>query len=104
MSSCDAPSLSRYKGAMRCRCDGCREANLRYMREYHKSRIITGTSQTVAADRAREHLRRLRELGIGYRSAARLAGLSETHVWRIANGRTRHVGRALETALLRIRP
>lgn len=104
--NCDAPSLSRYKGAARCRCDGCRAANITYMREYHKSRIITGHTQMVPADRVREHLRWLRERGIGYSRAAVLAGLSVSamHTWRIANGRTRMVRRTTETALLRIRP
>jgi hypothetical protein len=103
MPNCDAPSLSRYKGAARCRCDGCRAANIAYMREYHKARIISGRRAMVPADRAREHLRRLRELGIGYKRAAELAGLSVSamHTWRIANGRTQMVRRTTETALAR---
>lgn len=104
MPNCDAPSLSRYKGAARCRCDGCRAANIAYMRAYHKARIMTGAGAMVSADRVREHLNRLRELGIGYRRAAELAGLSVSamHTWRIANGRTRMVRRTTEDALLRV--
>jgi hypothetical protein len=106
MPNCDAPSLSRYKGVTRCRCDGCRAANIAYMAAYRKARIITGRAAMVPADRVREHLQRLREGGIGYRRAAELAGLSVSamHTWRIANGRTQMVRRTTEAALLRIRP
>jgi hypothetical protein len=106
MTSCDAPSLSRYKGAARCRCDTCRAINIAYMREYHKARIITGTAAMVPVDRVREHLQRLHEVGVGYRRAAELAGLSVSamHTWRIANGRTQWVRRTTEIALLRVRP
>lgn len=102
---CDAPSLSRYKGGA-CRCEGCRAANVTYMREYHKRRIITGQPELVDASRAREHLLFLIEQGIGYRKAARLAGLAEgsTHTRRIATGVTQRIHRATERAVLAVRP
>lgn len=103
MSSCEAPSLSRYKGGA-CRCDDCRALNVAYMADYRKQRIITGRPRLVPAETARRHLQRLRGLGFSYRKVATLGGVSLMQTYRITTGTAKHIHPQTERAVLAVRP
>lgn len=105
MTTCEAPSLSRYKDARtRCRCDGCVAANADYMREYHVRRVLSGSVQLIDAGRCRQALVDLHRQGLSYRQVADLAGhgITTMQVYRLATGRTQRCRRGVARALLAV--
>lgn len=66
-----------------CRCDLCADAR----REYEKKRRQRAEPAYVSAGPVREHLAFLSARGIGWKHAARAAGLSPSVVWKIVYGR-----------------
>lgn len=92
-----------------CRCEPCTRASR--ATENHRTRMITygRWRPFVDAEAAREHLRMLGRNGIGWRRAARLAGLNTSVVSRIlfdtANRpRSRRIRPETEAAILSVRP
>lgn len=65
-----------------CRCDACRAANARYAK-LAKYRQDTGRTVMVDAAPVKAHLRRLRAAGVGKRTIANHAGVSQTVVNRL---------------------
>ncbi|MGH9129005.1 MAG: hypothetical protein ACRDY2_08575, partial [Acidimicrobiales bacterium] len=90
-----------------CRCTACTQANRRYVSWDTKRRRL-GRSEGawatphVATTRARAHIDQLRSSGIGARQIARLAGISRTQVTDITAGRSQHIRRATEAAILAV--
>jgi len=69
----------------RCRCDVCRQAVRDYERWRNKQKAM-GREPYVDATKAREHLRWLSDCGMGWKHAARLAGVPESTVWKLLYG------------------
>lgn len=82
-----------------CSCLPCRAANAAYVRH----RTLTAWT---SADRARAYLQRLEACtpSIGLHQAAKLSGISSTHLQRIRTGQQVRVKVTTETAILAIRP
>lgn len=86
-----------------CRCDDCRAANAAYERE-RKQRIEPAY---VGAEPVREHLAYLSSHGVGWKTAARAAGLSPSTVWKLLygspeRGPSKRVRKATSEALLSV--
>jgi hypothetical protein len=78
----------RYLGG--CRCVPCRAANSRYECERFAARQRGEGNGLVGAAPARQHLLKLRRLGVGYKSAAASASVATSIVAKILSGeRTR---------------
>lgn len=93
-----------------CRCFPCRRAMSQY-RSAKRAAVEAGTWKPYAdATPIRAHLAVLREAGIGYKRAARLAGVSETSVLRLLVGgphgkpRREQIRTVTADALLALRP
>lgn len=65
-----------------CHCDACRAANARYAK-LAKYRQDTGRTVMVDAAPVKRHLAKLRAAGVGKRTIARQAGVSQTVVDRL---------------------
>lgn len=101
MTSCVAPSLSRYKDKrIRCRCDGCKRANRIYMRRYRKVRDLLREPSLADAASTRVHIIDLRESGLTYRAIAERANVPLMSVYRIAKGQVQHCQKELSQKLL----
>lgn len=90
-----------------CRCEPCRDAAAAYERE-RKRRVAP---PYVAAGPVRRHLRWLSENGVGWKRAARTAGVPESTVWKLLYGDpqrgqkpSKRVRPATRDKLLAVRP
>ncbi len=81
---------AKYVGD-RCRCLLCRAANSRYSCERQKAHDSGDTRGIVPAKGAVDHIRKLREKGVGYRTVAEAAGVSRTVVAQCLNGTRRNI-------------
>lgn len=77
----------------KCRCPSCRAANTGYAREHDRARRRPdGPGPAyVPAGRVREHLRWLRDQGVGLRRVAEVSGVSRTILGDILHQRQRRV-------------
>lgn len=91
----------QYYRSRRCRCTPCRAANA----AYESSRRVQqpNTAEVVDARESSLHLTRLRGQGVGYRQAARLAGLSDTLVSDVRAGRLTHILASTAQRILAVR-
>lgn len=69
-----------------CRCTRCRAANAAYVRTRRAGALYPDPAELVDASPAEAHLMVLRGQGVGYRQAAKLAGLDESLVVKIRKG------------------
>lgn len=70
-----------------CRCLQCRAANAAYVQSRRAGQLYPDPMELVDARPAELHLLTLRGQGVGYRQAAKLAGLDESLVVKIRTGR-----------------
>lgn len=84
-----------------CKCTPCRSANALYEQQRLQARAH-GEPVWVSPDKARAQLERLGKLGIGYRQAATLAGISWQTVRRIRKRMVRRILARVEQAILGI--
>lgn len=90
----------RYMGG--CRCVPCRAANSRYNTECD-ARVRAGErNDIVSAAKAREHIRRLAQIGVGYKTVARTARIASVIVWGIRTGERRRCRRQTSVRILEI--
>lgn len=76
----------------KCRCDDCTEAS-RVAEAHRRRQRAYGIQSYVDAEPARQHVRNLGALGMGWKRVARAAGLSPSTVWKLVYGdRTRFDG------------
>lgn len=75
--------LGEWGNGPGCRCEPCRLAN----RTYERDRARRTEPPYVSATPVREHLAYLSSQGVGWKTAARAAGLSPSVVWKILYGR-----------------
>lgn len=85
-----------------CRCLPCRAANAIYFRGYRER--SDSPALLVSARDAAAHLAGLAELGVGYRQAAQLSGLSVAEIRTVRNGRRTVIRPETEAAILAVRP
>jgi hypothetical protein len=91
---------TRAKYSSGCRCDECRVANTRYQCGRRKQ----GWPRKVAAKVARRHIRKLARRGVGRRSVADAATISERTVGNIKAGRVKTIFSSTEKKILAITP
>lgn len=89
----------------RCRCDPCRDAH----RAYERARRARLEPAYVSAGPARAHLLELSAAGIGWKHAAKVAGVSTGAVWKLmygpsGRGPSKRIRRSTEQALLAVTP
>lgn len=96
-----------------CRCSSCRAANIAYglRRGQARRRPEQVWAPYVPAARARRHLKRLAEQGLGMRSVAKLSGVSEGSLVKLLYGEpgrakppSRRIRPATEQAILAVQP
>lgn len=92
-------TVARYTGRDRCRCSRCRAAASRNakLRAYNAGR---GMPATVDAGPVREHLDRLRAVGIGRRTVSARTQVSLSALYCITAGRSKRVRRSVAVAIL----
>jgi hypothetical protein len=91
-------SRATYKRG--CRCLPCRAAHA----AYHRARRRAIPFELVSAAAAMAHLAHLAGLGVGYRQAARLSGVSTWEIKRVRTGRLHAIRPETEARILAIRP
>ena len=92
----------KYMGG--CRCLPCRAANSRYETERLAMRKMGLTNRIVSADEARVHLARLSRRGVGYKTAADVAGVARSVVAKITSGERVRIREETERSILAVTP
>jgi hypothetical protein len=86
----------------KCRCDQCREAWRAYQAKRSRDIAYRGREVTerVNPDRARRHILKLRDRGIGARTVEAATGISSFSIFKIAAGEREWIGADTEAAIL----
>lgn len=92
----------RYIGG--CRCDLCRKANTNYERERQKARAAGDWNGIVDASKAREHLLKLSEQGVGRRAVSAASDVAETVLMDIRSGAKSRIRARTERQILAVTP
>jgi hypothetical protein len=87
-----------------CRCEACRRSNTLYAQARARAKDGGDWNGLVPADRAREHLRKLRRQGVGLRMVAEVTGLSRSILMGIARGGRARLCARSERKILRVTP
>lgn len=98
------PHGDRLRYMAGCRCTPCRAANSAYETERAKARRRGEWNGLVPAEKARLHLLRLTEAGIGRDTVADITGLCVTTISEIRTGRQKNLRALNEKAILAISP
>jgi Zn ribbon nucleic-acid-binding protein len=98
----DRPHATRLRYLAGCRCGECREANNAYERMRAKLRRAGQGNPMVDATRLRAHLDRLSAKGIGRRTVAEVAGVSETSLSEVRVGKQLRVRAETERRVLAV--
>lgn len=80
------PHGTRIKYMAGCRCPECRKANTDYEKNRCAARKNGESNDLVPAEFARNHLAFLSEQGVGYKTAAKAAGVAASVVMKITSG------------------
>lgn len=96
------PHGTRLRYMSGCKCVPCRAASSRYESERQKKRKAGLANPIVPADKAREHILKLSDIGIGYKTVADAAGLTYSTVFKIRSGDRKNLRRLNEKAILAI--
>ncbi len=72
----------------RCRCEECKAARAAYERNRQRKTAYGQWDVRVDAARARDHLRRLADAGVGYKRVAVIAGVTASTLSRVLGSRT----------------
>lgn len=82
-----------------CRCFHCRIENSRYQKSL-RTALAKGDGSRRSADRARRHVLRLSDNGVGKRAIEKATGLNERTIWAIRSGRVKTIFRRTEALIL----
>jgi hypothetical protein len=93
------PSRACYS-SHRCRCDGCRDANVTYEKKRTR-RAAYGQALMVDAQPVLDHVQMLSDAGLGKRRLAEITGLSETAIWKLKR-QTKRVRKETAEAILAV--
>lgn len=88
-----------------CRCEPCTRANADYVNSVTRQRAYgrwDPWADAAAIEEARDHLRALGSVGVGYKAVARAAGLNPKTVYELRAGRRTRVRRDSVTAILAV--
>jgi hypothetical protein len=96
------PHGTRLRYMAGCKCVPCRAANSRYETRRAELRRCGLANGIVDAGRVRGRLRSLSRGGIGYKTAARNAGVSRTTLAMVKSGRRRNVRAMTEKRVLEL--
>lgn len=94
------PHGARARYIAGCRCLPCRAANSRYEAERQRRRKEGDWNGVVSATKARRHILKLARLGIGYKTVADAAGISEHVAHKIRNGQRTQIRARTERLIL----
>lgn len=100
----DMPHGNRAKYSHGCRCQPCRTANTEYEKLRNYKRQTGDWNGLVSARRARFHLRKLSDAGVGRRSVRDCARVSETVLQAIRTGRKTKIRARTSRSILAITP
>jgi hypothetical protein len=95
---------TRVRYVSGCRCDACRAANTAYIRELVREKRAGNGNPAVSAERARAHLEGLSRQGVGRRSVADTADVSETVLSQIKSGARQSIRKETERRILAVTP
>lgn len=98
------PHGTRGRYRQSCRCLPCRAANATYVQARRSAVLYPDPAELVDAVYAVMHLMRLRTQGVGYRQAARLAGVSERLIADVRAGRLLKVRADTLTRIYSVQP
>lgn len=90
----------RYQGG--CRCKLCRAANARYSVMREAERREGRGAGIVGAVRARRHVLKLSDRGIGYKSVAKAARVAKSIVLEIRTGARPRIRKSTERRILEV--
>lgn len=101
--TCDVhgPSRACYS-AHRCRCDGCRDANVTYETRRARQKAY-GTPTMVDATPVLKHVEDLSKAGLGKVRLAQLTGVSETAILKLKRG-SKRVRKETADAIMAVEP
>jgi urease accessory protein UreE len=85
-----------------CRCADCRRANSAYESARQKARAAGDWNGLVPAEKARDHLKQLSELGVGRRSVAAASDVADSVLTEIIAGRKLKIRARTERAILAV--
>lgn len=100
----DKPHGTRLKYMAGCKCLRCRAANSNYETQRAALRKVGLGNPVVATTRARNHIARLAQKGLGQRAVAGAAGLRRDTVRLIAKGEKRRARKETVDAICGVRP
>lgn len=98
--SANKPHGTRMKYLGGCRCVPCRAANSRYSCWREAENREGRAAGLVSAKRARRHIFKLAERGIGYKSVARDARVGKSIVFEIRSGERQRIRASTERKIL----
>lgn len=96
----DKPHGVRAKYMGGCRCVACRAANSRYSCWREAERREGRGAGVVSAKKARRHMLKLAERGIGYKSVAKDARVAKSIAFEIRNGTRERIRESTERRIL----
>jgi len=95
---------TRARYALKCRCDDCRAANTAYERARAAARRSGDWNGLVPAARARQHLLKLSDQGVGRRAVAAATDIADSVLTQIRNGTKQRIRAETERRILRCNP
>lgn len=98
----DKPHGTRIKYLGGCRCLPCRCAFSNYETARARARKNGDWNGNVSTDAAREHILALSADGIGYKTVAKLSGVSKTIIFQIRSGSKRLIWARTERKILAV--
>lgn len=98
----DKPHGTRMRYLGGCKCMQCRAANSRYSCWREAERREGRCGGLVSAARARRHILKLAERGIGYKSVAKNARVARTIVFEIRSGTRERIRESTERKILSV--
>jgi hypothetical protein len=83
-----------------CKCVPCRAANSRYETGRDRMRKLGLWNGLVSARTARRHIHKLSRAGVGYKTVARVSGVSCSVMFKIRSGRRKQIRALTEKRIL----
>jgi len=87
-----------------CRCRRCHLGNVKYKRKLDENRRLYGPNDLVLTDRVLEHLKYLKQFGIGHKTVAKHAKVAKTGLAEIIWYGKKQMRRRNEARVLAIQP
>ena len=95
---------TRARYALKCRCDACRAANTAYERARSAARKVGDWNGLVPAAKARRHLLKLSDQGVGRRAVAAATDIADSVLQQIRAGAKQKIRAQTERRILQCNP